>query len=187
MAVEDGISSLSTAESHYNSFVQNHGYWYGASPSYGTLASFYSSLASYIDGHAPAAACTSTPPPPSPPPPPPPPASSSLTVHSYDLDHGSAEVSGLYTMVTDSTGHQTTGFTPLSLALATGSYSVEVEDYPPYTFAHWTDGSTTRPRAITVSGATTLGAYYHSTSLGHRAHLRSRQRQPGGDRPVTSR
>lgn len=166
MAVEDGISDVGTAESHFNSFVQNGGYWYDASPSYGSLPSWYTSLASYCDLHAPGAACTGTNPPPTNPPPsnPPPPSTTSLTVHSYDLDHGNAEVNGLYTVVTDSSGKQTTGFTPLSLTLAAGSYSVDCQDYPPYTFNHWSDGSTARPHATAVSGATTLGAYYHSTS-----------------------
>jgi hypothetical protein len=85
-----------------------------------------------------------------------------LTVRAYDLDHGNVEISGLFTVVTDAAGAQHTGFSPLSLTLPAGATSVNLQNYPPYTFNHWDNGTTANPRSVTLSGSVTVGGYYHS-------------------------
>ena len=83
-------------------------------------------------------------------------------MRSYDLDNGNREVTGLYTVVTDASGKQTTGFSPLAVSVPAGATTVDVQDYPPYAFNHWDDGTTARPRTVTISADRTVGGYYHS-------------------------
>ncbi len=159
LAVEDGISSVDTAKAHFTTFQQKHGYWYGGMPSYSALAPFYQDLATYIDQNA-ASACSSS----SSNPTPPPSSNPSVTVHTYDLDKGGAEVTGLWTVVTDAAGAQTTGFSPLTVSVAAGNESITVSNYGPYTFDHWGNSSTAQPLVVSASGSVTVSAYYHSVT-----------------------
>lgn len=87
---------------------------------------------------------------------------SSLTVSS--TDQTGTSISGYYTVLYTSGGDVvSTGFTPTTFATTAGqSYSVQVDNYGSCAFAHWSDGVTSNPRALTVSGSSqSLTAVYN--------------------------
>jgi hypothetical protein len=81
---------------------------------------------------------------------------------SAQTQSGSA-LPGYYIQIVSSSGQTVqTGFSPGSFALAAGSYTVAVGDYGGQYFSHWSDGTTTRARPITIasSGLISLTAIY---------------------------
>lgn len=92
-------------------------------------------------------------------------ATANLTVVSTDTS--GSPVTGLRVVIDDSSGIMITeGFTPFTYPATIGtSYIVVVENYPPYTFEKWSNGSTSPDYPITVQAATTLTAIYTVASV----------------------
>ena len=68
---------------------------------------------------------------------------------------------GMWTTVTSDGNTVATGFTPLTFMGSFGQqYSVSVANYGSDFFSHWGDGSTSPVSSFTLSGASTLTAYY---------------------------
>ncbi len=87
-----------------------------------------------------------------------------LTVDSASL--GGSPVSGLRVYVQSSDGSVVAeGFTPLTYQATVGQqYTVTVDNYGSYQFSNWGDGTTSNSITITPSAATTLTAYYKTSS-----------------------
>lgn len=84
-----------------------------------------------------------------------------LTIRSVDLS-GSA-LTGYYTVIQSGGATVQTGYTPLTYSgNAGGTYSVTVHDYGDVVFDHWGNGSTSKTRILTLTGDTTLVAYYRT-------------------------
>jgi hypothetical protein len=79
-----------------------------------------------------------------------------LRVESYD--NLGNRIRGMHVTVSGSSGIAAEGFTPLSLRLPAGQYSVAASSYEYYDFAKWDDGSQTRQ--IGLEGDATISAYY---------------------------
>ena len=83
----------------------------------------------------------------------------SVSVNSVGLT--GSPVSGLWTVVTNSGGSTTTGFTPVAYTATAGStLTVTVGDYQNYVFDHWANGSTSRTITLSPTSDTVLTAYY---------------------------
>lgn len=86
-----------------------------------------------------------------------------LTVDAYTLD--GTEIRGLWSVITPPDGDTIGGHTPMTHVATTGvTYVVEAQDYEPYTFDRWEDGSTNRTRTVVPGSDTTLSAYYGTPS-----------------------
>jgi len=87
-----------------------------------------------------------------------------LTVRSVDLS--GSTITGLYTTIRSSSGTTLrTGYTPLTYTGTSGAtYSVTISDYDDSIFDHWNNGSTARTRTITLSQATTITAYFETST-----------------------
>lgn len=87
-----------------------------------------------------------------------------LTITSVDLNGN--PVQGLRTIVETSSGTVVdAGFTPMTFEATQGNtYTVTVDNYGSYQFDHWSTGSTSRTITVTANSATTLVAYYKTSS-----------------------
>lgn len=83
----------------------------------------------------------------------------SLNVRTYNQAN-SAEITGLWTVVNDSQGAQLTGFSPITFNVPSGTTNVSVADFQQYLFNHWENGTTVRPRQLSVTGNVNVGGYY---------------------------
>lgn len=83
-----------------------------------------------------------------------------LTVNS--LDQNGNAVNGMWTTVSQNGAVVSTGFTPLTFSLASGSYSVTVANYGQLTFSHWPDGSTSSTRTVNLNSDASITAYYNN-------------------------
>jgi hypothetical protein len=82
-----------------------------------------------------------------------------LTIRTAALDGSS--IRGLWTVVKESGGPQTTGFSPVSHDAESGKrYTITVSDYRNYVFDHWDNGSKNRSRTLTVNDDRVIVAYY---------------------------
>lgn len=97
--------------------------------------------------------------------PPPPAGTTTLTVRSIDASGNT--ITGYWTVITQGATTIRTGFTPLTVTLPSGTYSVGMGNYGAYTWSSWQDnGSTVQPRTIGLNGAaTTLTGIYTTTSI----------------------
>src|SRR5207249_734450 len=86
-----------------------------------------------------------------------------LTVNSVDLSGNS--IAGLWTTLESGSTVLTTGYTPITYTVNTGSqYNVTLANYNNYVFDHWEDGTTNSNRTITPTQSATLTAYYNTVS-----------------------
>ncbi len=90
-----------------------------------------------------------------------PPCRIALTVKSADMS-GHLFI-GMWTVIWSGQSVAATGYTTFVYAAQSGStYIVWVADYGPYTFNHWSTGSTDPTIEVTPTQATTLVAYYNT-------------------------
>ncbi len=88
---------------------------------------------------------------------------STLTVRT--VNEAASQMTGYYTVLSQNGATVRTAFSPASFTLNNGqAYQVSVSDYGDYEFDHWSDGSTSRQKAVTGGQATTLTAYYKTTA-----------------------
>lgn len=83
-----------------------------------------------------------------------------LTVRSVDQD-GKA-INGMWMEVKKDGSTVKTGFTPLSLTLEQGTYTVSAANYKQIIFDHWSDGSQSSSISVNLSGNTELTAHYNN-------------------------
>ena len=85
-------------------------------------------------------------------------ATSTLTVTTQDTT--GATLTGYYTVLFQNNQVVSNGYTPATFTLNNGqTYAVQVDGYGSCSFGHWLDtGSTTNPRAISITSATSLTA-----------------------------
>jgi spherulation-specific family 4 protein len=148
MAEQGGVSDAATALSRLNTFRVNGAYWYYATSSYSaTLPAWFEAFADAVNAttdepHD----CGSNP--------------VHVAFRTYQNVAGNPEITGLWSVVTDSTSTQQTGFSPKWFTVPTGTASVNFGDYSPYFFNHWDDASTARPRSINVTGNRRVNGFY---------------------------
>ncbi len=89
-----------------------------------------------------------------------PPTTAPLTIQT-EFSNGT-QITGLYTVIENSGGTiLQTGYSPLTYTATVGdTYQVQVDNYGNYVFTDWAGGSTSNPTTVTVTGTTTLTAYY---------------------------
>jgi hypothetical protein len=150
MAEQGDVADEATAFARLNTFRVNGGYWY-----YATTPGYSKDLPAWFESYADAVNATTDEPH----------DCGSNPVHvafrTYQNVAGNPEITtGLWSVVTDSTGTQQTGFAPTWFTVATGAASVTFGDYLTYHFSHWDDATTARPRAITVNGNRRVNGFY---------------------------
>ena len=84
----------------------------------------------------------------------------SLTVSS--LDQNGNAVTGMWTTISQNGNTISTGYTPMTVSVSSGTYSVTAADYDQMIFSHWQDGSTSRTKTINLAVNTALTAYYNN-------------------------
>jgi hypothetical protein len=85
-----------------------------------------------------------------------------LTIKTADLSGN--PIDGYYTTLTQGGSQIQSAFSPAQFSLDAGeTYQVSVADFGDYVFSRWDDGTTSRTRAVSVSGPTTMTAYYASS------------------------
>jgi hypothetical protein len=148
MAEQGGVSDAATALSRLNTFRVNGGYWYYATSSYAAaLPAWFESFADAVNATSDEPHdCGSNP--------------VHVAFRTYQNVAGNPEITGLWSVVTDSTATQQTGFSPTWFTVAPGTASVTVGDFGSYHFNHWDDLSTARPRSISVSGNRRVNGFY---------------------------
>ena len=76
-------------------------------------------------------------------------------------------ITGLYAAVTENGSPLLSGFSTLTFTATAGdSYGVTAENFGPYAFSHWADGSTNPTITIAPDQATDLVAYYSVGAIG---------------------
>jgi hypothetical protein len=90
----------------------------------------------------------------------------SLTVNAVDSSNNA--LTGYYVEVDQGKSKVASGYTPASFNLPAGTYDVGVGDYGGYYFNHWSDGTSGRLYAATISASktTALTAVYSTTQGG---------------------
>ena len=83
-----------------------------------------------------------------------------LTVKS--LDQTGNPINGMWMEVKQNGATVSTGYTPLTLTLKDGTYTVSVGNYQQIIFDHWSDGSKSSTKSINLSSNTALTAYYNN-------------------------
>jgi hypothetical protein len=90
-------------------------------------------------------------------------STSTLTVNTVNA--AGSPINGYYTTLSQNGAVIKTALSPASFTLNSGqTYQVSVSDYGDYMFDHWNDGSTSRQKTVTGGQATTLTAYYKTTT-----------------------
>jgi hypothetical protein len=147
MAEQGSIADAATGLARLNTFRVNGGYWYYPTSSYSQLPAWFES---YADGVNAASDephdCGSNP--------------LHVAFKTFQNVAGNPEITGLWSVVTDSTSTQQTGFSPTWFSVAAGTASVTLGDFQQYHFNHWDGGSSTRPRSIVVSGNRRVNGFY---------------------------
>lgn len=88
-------------------------------------------------------------------------ATSRLTIQTVDTNGN--EIPGYYTVLFQGGNVISTGFSPIAFTLTNGGqYAVQVQNYGAYVFDHWTDGSTSQTRTVSITSDTTLVAVYRN-------------------------
>jgi hypothetical protein len=87
----------------------------------------------------------------------------SLTVKS--VDQTGKEFSGMWTEVKKGSTTVKTGFTPLSLTLEEGAYTVFAGNYQQIIFDHWQDGSESSTTSVDLYSNTALTANYNNGAV----------------------
>jgi hypothetical protein len=149
MAEQGAVNDGATALSRLNTFRVNGGYWYYATLSYSKeLPAWFESFADAVnDAKDEPHDCGSNP--------------VHVAFRTYQNVSGTPEITaGLWSVVTDSSNAQQTGFAPVWFTVAPGTASVTFGDYPPYYFNRWDDATTARPRALAVSGNRRVNGFY---------------------------
>ncbi|GEM_PF-1761096 len=97
----------------------------------------------------------------------PPPSGGSLSVTSQDLSGNT--LTGLYMQLYQGSTDLQNGWTPVTFSnLASGTYTVYANDYcntsthQNFAFNHWSDGTTNRGDAVTISGSNVARTAYYS-------------------------
>ena len=86
-------------------------------------------------------------------------SNATLTINSVDMTGTSFP--GFFTTVSEGGTVVGTGFTPMTFAGTGGAtYTVETQDFVPFLFSNWEDGSTIAARDVTLSSDTTVTASY---------------------------
>jgi len=149
MAEQGSVDDAATALARLNTFRVNGGYWYYAALSYSKdLPTWFESFADAVNAttdepHD----CGSNP--------------VHVAFRTYQNVTGTPEITaGLWSVVTDSSSTQQTGYAPTWFTVAPGAATVTFGDYGTYHFNHWDDATTARPRAITVSGNRRVNGFY---------------------------
>ncbi|MGA2665574.1 MAG: spherulation-specific family 4 protein [Nitrososphaerales archaeon] len=90
--------------------------------------------------------------------------SANLTVRS--VDGAGTPIVGLWTTVASANGTAVgSGYTPLTEPVSIGAvYTVSASNYGRFVFSHWSDGDTSPVTTLTLTQATTLTAYYGTSS-----------------------
>ena len=83
-----------------------------------------------------------------------------MTVKS--LDQTGNPINGMWTKVKQNGATVSTGYTPLTLTLKDGTYTVSAGNYQQIIFDHWSDGSKSITKSINLSSNTALTAYYNN-------------------------
>ncbi|OLC25726.1 MAG: hypothetical protein AUH71_00590 [Thaumarchaeota archaeon 13_1_40CM_4_48_7] len=83
-----------------------------------------------------------------------------MTVKS--LDQTGNPINGMWTEVKQNGATVSTGYTPLTLTLKDGTYTVSAGNYQQIIFDHWSDGSKSITKSINLSSNTALTAYYNN-------------------------
>jgi len=87
------------------------------------------------------------------------PSNATLTINSVDM--AGAPFPGFFTTIHEGGTVVGTGFTPTTFVGTVGTtYTVETQDFLPYLFGNWEDGSTIAARDVTLSSDTTVTASY---------------------------
>jgi hypothetical protein len=146
MAVQGGVSDAATAVARLNTFRVNGGYWYYATSAHSDLPAWFESFADAVNApddepHD----CGTNP--------------IHVAFRTYQNVAGQPPITGLWSVVT-SGGNTQTGFSPTHFVVSPGSASVNFGDFQQYHFHHWDDGSTLRPRNITVNGNRRVNGFY---------------------------
>jgi hypothetical protein len=84
-----------------------------------------------------------------------------VTIETESLD---GQVLRMWTTVDPPNAGPQSGFAPNAVTAPAGNFIVAVQDYGSITFDHWSDGSTSRTRSISLSDDTTLTALYNMNS-----------------------
>jgi len=148
MAEQGGLSDAATSLSRLNTFRVGGGYWYYATSSYSAaLPAWFESFADSVNAASDEPHdCGSNP--------------VHVAFRTYQNVAGNPELTGLWSVVTDSGATQQTGFSPTWFAVAPGTASVTFGDFQQYHFNHWDDLSTARPRSISVNGNRRVNGFY---------------------------
>jgi len=86
-------------------------------------------------------------------------SNATLTINSVDM--AGAPFPGFFTTISEGGTVVGTGFTPTTFVGTVGTtYTVETQDFIPYLFGNWEDGSTIAARDVTLSSDTTAMATY---------------------------
>lgn len=95
-----------------------------------------------------------------------------LTVESFST--GGSPINGLWTVIRSTSGYVLAdGFTPFTYEATPGiSYNVYVSNYGSDVFSHWSNGATSNSITVTPTAATTLTAYYQTTSSSNGATIK---------------
>jgi len=81
-----------------------------------------------------------------------------LTVRS--VDQNGSVIDGMWVEIKQNGATTRTGFTPLSLTLGEGTYTVTAGNYQQIIFDHWQDGSRSSTKSVSLSADTYLTAHY---------------------------
>jgi len=86
-------------------------------------------------------------------------SNATLTINSVDM--AGAPFLGFYTTISEGGTLIQTGFTPVTFIGTVGTtYTVETQDYLPWLFSNWEDGSPIAARDVTLSSDTTVTSSY---------------------------
>jgi hypothetical protein len=93
------------------------------------------------------------------------PADPEYTLTVKSVDQTGKEFTGMWMEVKKGSSTIKTGFTPLSLMLEEGAYTVSAANYQQIIFDHWQDGSKSNTISVNLSANSGLTAHYNSGAV----------------------